>query len=179
MSNSGALVPLSQSPTLDRTVRHAAEEYDEVHFVVALADGEGRKTEEMHRDAEYLLEKASVWVDEAGGDAETSFEILETDRYLFSPSDYADFFAGYCEQHGLSTVVLDPGYHISATAHSLQPMQDDLEMRDVEVSEAPVSRPSTPTPVPTSGGEGARFGLIFVLSYAFYLLVGSFSRSTS
>lgn len=175
MSNSGALVPLAESSTLDRTVRHVVEEYDEVHFVVHIEEGEGEKTEELHRDAEYLLEKASVWADESGGDAETRYEVLETERYLFSPSDYAGLFAEYCEEHGLSTVVLDPQYHISATAHSLQPMQDDLERRDVKVSEAPVSRPSSPQSLPTSGGEGARFAFVFILSYVFYLLVGSLS----
>lgn len=164
------LVPVSDTDTMDRTVRHVLGEGNEVHFVVAVdRGGYGAATRE---EAEALLNKVEVWVEEADASAEANFEEVETDGYLFSPSDYAALFAEYCEENGLEKVVLDPGYRVSATSPILLPLGASLRGYDLDVERADVERRRRRTRVLTRGGA-ERFVTVFLLSYGFYLAVGS------
>jgi len=169
----GILVPVSDTDTMDRTVRHVLEEVDEggdVHFVVAVdRGGYGAATRD---EAEALLNKAEVWVEEADASADSKFEVVETDGYLFSPSDYAAFFAEYCDENGLGNVVLDPGYSVGTTPQKLFPLDASLRGYDLGVERAAVERKRRSTRVLTRGGV-ARFVTVFLLSYSFYLAVGS------
>jgi multicomponent Na+:H+ antiporter subunit E len=169
----GILVPVSDTDTMDRTVRHVLKEVDEgdeVHFVVATdRGGYGAATSE---EAEGLLNKVEVWVSEADASADAEFEEVETDGYLFSPSDHAALFVEYCEENGIEKVVLDPGYRVSATSPTLFPLGASLRGYDLEVERADVERRRRRTRVLTRGGA-ARFATVFLLSYGFYLAVGS------
>lgn len=166
----GILVPVSDTDTMDRTVRQVLGEGEKIHFVVAVdRGGYGAATRD---EAERLLSKVEVWVEEADASADARFEVVETDGYLFSPSDYAALFAEYCEENGLEKVVLDPEYRVSATPSTLFPLDASLRGYEVEVERATVERRRRRTRVLTRGGA-ARFVTVFFLSYGFYLAVGS------
>jgi len=174
MSDSdGFLVPLSDTDTLDSTVRYVvenAEEDEEIRFAVVV-DRLGDQKDRME-EAENLLDKTEVLVEEDDTSARTRFEIVETEGYLFSPTDYARLLVDYADDHGLGRIVLDPEYGVSATTPKLQPLEAALRRYGVEVERGPGERRTRRSRVLTRGG-GARFLTVFVLSYGFYLSIGS------
>jgi multicomponent Na+:H+ antiporter subunit E len=173
-SRRGVLVPLADTPTASETVRYAVESAgnEEVHVVYVVSNprrrsGNGR--------AEEVLEKARIWAEEADADASVSFEVLSSGGYLFGPGDYAEVLVGYAAENGLGRVVLDPDYRVGATSPALQPLSNEIRGYDaVEVETAPAERPRRRSPLITRG-SASRFVAIFVLSYGFYLALGSFS----
>ncbi|MCX2819338.1 monovalent cation/H+ antiporter subunit E [Haladaptatus sp. F3-133] len=169
---SAVLVPVSDTPTADETVRYAVDSADnnEIHFVFVVSKPRGRR----EGDAEEVLEKARVWADEVGTDASVRFEVLEPETYLFGPGDYAEIFAEYASENGIERVVLDPNYRVSATSPALQPLSDEIRSYDtLSVETAPIERPARRPSLLTRGGA-SRFTALFVLSYGFYLVLGSF-----
>lgn len=178
---SGVLVPVSETPTVDETVRHAVETYGgaDLHFVFVLPYPRtlGRGGKDRREEAEELLERARIWVEEADPEATdtSTFEVLETGGYLFGPGDYAGAFAGYAEENELDRLVLDPNYRVSATSPTLQSLSYEIRgYEGLELETAPVERPTRRPSLLTRGGF-SRFGTVFLLSYAFYLALGSFS----
>lgn len=167
------MVPLSDTNTLEATVRYVtekAEKGQEVHFV-AIVDRLGDQKDRTQK-AETLLDKVEVLVEEADGSVDAHFGIVKTERYLFSPSDYARLFGNYADENGLGRVILDPEYGVSATTPKLQPLEAAFRRYGVEAEQAPGERARSRSRVLTRGG-GARFVTVFVLSYGFYLSVGS------
>jgi len=159
---------------LDTTVRYAVEKADkeekELHFVATvdrLGDQKDRK-----KKNEALLDKTEVLVKELDASADIDFDLLETEEYLFSPSDYARLFADYADTNGLGKAILDPEYGVSATTPKLQPLELALRRYGLEAKRAPGERRTRSSRVLTRGG-GARFVTVFVLSYGFYLSIGS------
>jgi len=170
----GVLVPVSDTQTADETVRYAAEsaDGDDLHFVsfVSSAHRGGRRDR-----AEALLERARVWAEEADTDASVTFAVVESGTYLFGTGDYAEMFAEYAAENGIDRVVLDPNYRVSATSPALQPLSEEVRGYDaLGVETAPAERPSRRPSLLTRGGF-SRFLALFVLSYGFYLALGSLS----
>ncbi|WP_256298981.1 monovalent cation/H+ antiporter subunit E [Haloarchaeobius salinus] len=183
MTGARLLVPVSESDGLRRTVSYAirtARERGEdgegrptVHFVYPLSqrlsdDGPpGAVTE--------LLEQVSVWAAEDIGDEEDGEVIVETavvgaDRYLFSPTDYADILAEYVRENDVDTVVFDPDYNPGGTSPLLPPIEAELQRRGIDIAEAPVEREHRGGSLTTPATVG-QFLALFGVSYVFYLLL--------
>jgi multicomponent Na+:H+ antiporter subunit E len=175
------LVPVQESVTLRRTVGYAVQSALEsdaervaIHFVAAMVyEAETPGADRTIADAEELLDRAVAWthedVDEDLITAETA--VIGTDRYLFSPQDFADRFAEYAEEHGIDRVILDPEYDPGSTAPMLQPLEHRLDARGLAYEEAPVEPRRRGTQLVTPGGAG-RFVTLFVITYGFYLVLG-------
>lgn len=171
----GILVPVSDTPTANQTVRYAVEKYEDadLHFVSVVSSF--RRRESRKEETENLLEKARVWAEETNPDSSVCFEILETDGYLFGPAEHAEVFFEYAEEHGVGRIVLDPEYRVGATSPTLQPLSDEIrEYEGLELEEASVDRPTRRPSLLTRGGA-SRFVTVFIISYGFYLALGSFS----
>lgn len=171
----GVLVPVADTSTANETVRYAVETYEgaDLHFISVVSNFRSRGSKK--EDAENLLEKARVWAEETDPDASVRFEVVETNSYLFGPGEYAEVFAEYAEEHGIGRVVLDPEYRASATSPVLQPLKNEIRgYEGLVLEEAPVERPTRQASLLTRGGV-SRFAAVFVLSYGFYLALGSFS----
>ncbi|MDZ7688742.1 MAG: monovalent cation/H+ antiporter subunit E [Halobacteriales archaeon] len=170
----GVLVPVADTSTADETVRYAVETYGdaELHFVSVVSSF--RRRGDRREEAESLLEKARIWAEETNPDASVRFEVLETKSYLFGPAEHAEIFAEYAEQNGVGRVVLDPEYRVSATSPTLQPLSDEIRGYDLLLERAPIERPTRRPSLLTRGGA-SRLATLFILSYGFYLALGSFS----
>lgn len=179
MATDRVLVPVEQSVTLRRTVAYAVDsvrESDgaaELHFVAAVTDDDQTPTGRAAiENAESLLDRIRAWVNEDGGESiaiETA--VVGTDRYLFSPRDYADRLAEYAEDHGLDRAIIDPEYRPGASAPMLRPIEHRLEEHGLAYEEAPVEHRTRRDQFVTAGGA-SRFVTLFLISYGFYLVLG-------
>ncbi|MFB6082711.1 MAG: monovalent cation/H+ antiporter subunit E [Halorientalis sp.] len=180
MTGGKLLVPVSQSTTLRNTVAYAVrnavegeDRYDAVHFVYpessrAADDGE-------IADARELLERVRVWAGEDLGDDDPDLavetDLIGVDTYLFSPSDYVELLAGYAEDNGIESVLLDPEFDPGGTTPLLPPLEAELERTGLRVETAPVERGTRRARLVRRTGIG-QFVLLAGLSFGFYLLVG-------
>ncbi|GAA0554919.1 monovalent cation/H+ antiporter subunit E [Halorubrum ejinorense] len=185
------LVPVGDSDTLRDTVSYAVEQASaaapnrpvELHFVVAA------QTQSVNPDApEELgsareqLERVPLWIEEDtgtesdGSDAADGLsdrvtvvtEIVGTDRYLFSPGDFADALLEYAAEAGIDQIVVDPGYNPAGTASMLRPMSVELGRGDVPVETAPDDRP-TQSAALARAASLSKYLSVFVVSYLFYM----------
>jgi multicomponent Na+:H+ antiporter subunit E len=180
MTGERLMVPVSESVTLRNIVAYAVRRVAEsddgpatVHFVYPVAE---RGTEHVDSGKpEDLLDRVDVWADEdrEGRPASVTVEtaVVGADRYLFSPADYAEVLVEYGREHGIDTVVLDPGFNPSGATPLLPPLAAELELSDLDVVEAPVER-QTRRPRVVGTGSLGQFLLLAGVSYAFYLVVG-------
>ena len=189
------LVPVDESRSLRDTVAHVvsaavssatADEPATVHFVYAEKWREGdphfEEADEAHRE---LLSQVAIWAESdleeaTEGDESVAPEsvLIETaaisgDRYLFSPTDYAEDLAAYAETHDLDRIVVDPGYRPAGNSPLVRPLQSELSARSLSVEEAPVDRPARRRPFPQPRGL-LQFLTMFGVSYAFYLVLAWF-----
>lgn len=184
-TGSSILVPVGTSVTLRNTVAYAIQtaRYDDVssiHFVAPVAwrdIGDASDAERAETDA--LLERVTVWAREDAGDEAITVETatIGADEYLFSPEDYAETLARYAAEHGIERVIVDPEYSPGGNVPLLQPMENELERRGLDVEEAPVETPVRRTRLLGSGSL-AGFATLFVISFAFYQLLGGFAIVT-
>jgi multicomponent Na+:H+ antiporter subunit E len=175
------LVPLEGSVTLRRTVGYAVQraldsDADEVelHFVAAITyDAETPGGQESIGEAEALLNRATSWASEDAGGADLGIEtaVIGTDRYLFSPQDFADEFIEYADEHDVDRVILDPEYQPGSSAPMLQPLENRLRSRELAYEEAPVE-PARRGEQMVTPGSASRFVALFAVSYGFYLVLG-------
>jgi multicomponent Na+:H+ antiporter subunit E len=175
------LVPVQESVTLRRTVGYAVQSALEsdaervaIHFVAAMVyEAETPGADRTIADAEELLDRAVAWTHEDVDEDRIAVEtaVIGTDRYLFSPQDFADRFAEYAEEHGIDRVILDSEYDPGSTAPMLQPLEHRLDARGLAYEEAPVEPRRRGTQLVTPGGAG-RFVTLFVIAYGFYLVLG-------
>lgn len=175
------LVPVEMSVTLRRTVGYAvrsAVESDadaaELHFVVAMtSEAETPAGEEAIANAEALLDRVTAWAHEnvETGEFRVETAVVGTDRYLFSPQDFADRLADYARAHDIGRIVLDPEYRPGATAPMLRPLEHRLDEHGLAYEEASVERPRRSAPLVTPG-SASRFVALFGISAGFYLLLG-------
>jgi multicomponent Na+:H+ antiporter subunit E len=171
----GILVPVADTSTANKTVMYAVETYEgaDLHFISVVSNF--RRRERRKEEAEDLLEKARIWAEETDPDASVRFEVVETNSYLFGPAEYTEVFADYAEEYGIGRILLDPKYRASATSPVLQPLKDEIRgYEGLVLEEVPVERPTRQASLLTRGGV-SRFATVFLLSYGFYLALGSFS----
>ena len=157
-----------------------------IHFVYAemwrQGDPHFAERDTAHRD---LLEQAAIWaetdlaeatdapdtVDAAAIAVETAS--ISSDRYLFSPTDYAEELVAYAETHDLDRVILDPGYDPVGNSALLNPLATELERRGLDVEQAPVARSARRRVFPQPRGI-LQFLALFSVSYLFYLVLAWF-----
>ena len=181
----GILVPVGESVTLRNTVAYAvrvAEERDAstIHFVTPVAWRDvGEASAGPRGETERLLDRVSVWAREDVGDADIEVEtaILGLDEYLFSPDDYSRSIAAYADARGLERVVVDPEYSPGGNVPLLRPVEVDLVRRGLTVEEAPVEQPTRRGQF-VGRGSVASFGILFVVAFGFYQLLGGFAVVT-
>jgi len=183
------LVPVAESVTVRNTVAYAIDRAQEaldetgdaveLHFVVVASTRsvDPDAPEELGAATE-LLDRIDVWVDEdLGPDRPSSLTIeqtvIGTDRYLFSPADYANALLGYADEHGIDRIILDPEYNPVGTAPMLSSLASELERGDVAVEQAPVERPAESTALFRTRSL-TKYALVFGVSYLFYLLLSTF-----
>lgn len=185
------LVPVTRSRTLRNTVTHAIDqaigvepdsEPSVVHFVVLSgwrSDDPGSADERA--DAEALLERVTFWaeldLEEADADetvVQIETEIIGTEEYLFSPSDYARVLSEYATEHKLERVIVDPGYSLVGHITLLGPLEFELARTDLTVEEAPVERPTRRSQF-VGRTNAPRFFALFGGSFVFYQLLGGFA----
>ncbi|MEZ3164540.1 monovalent cation/H+ antiporter subunit E [Halorubrum sp. RMP-47] len=95
-------------------------------------------------------------------------DVVGTDRYLFSPSDYADALLEYAAAADIDQIVVDPEYKPGGTASMLRPMSVELAGGDVPVETAPVDRP-TEGAVLARAASLSKYLTVFGVSYLFYM----------
>ncbi|AEH37641.1 monovalent cation/H+ antiporter subunit E [Halopiger xanaduensis] len=191
MAAKRVLVPLSDTVTVRQTVGYAvrsgleAADADagadtdepelEVHLVVALPyDADAPESQQHHDDAEQLLSRATNWVEEDAGGADVAVEtaVLGTDELLFGPRDYAGVFGRYVDDNDVDRIVLDPEYSPGVTAPMLQPLERELEARNLPFDEAPVDRPARHQRLISGGETFDRLFATFAIAFGFYLVLG-------
>lgn len=186
------LVPVGDSDTLRDTVSYAVEQASaaapnrpvELHFVVAA------QTQSVNPDAPQelgsareQLERVALWIEEDTGtesdgtdglsDGMTVVtEIVGTDRYLFSPGDFADGLLQYAAETGIDQIVVDPEYNPAGTASMLRPMSVELGRGDVPVETAPSDRPTQGAALARAASL-SKYLSVFVVSYLFYMLLSA------
>lgn len=95
-------------------------------------------------------------------------DVIGTDRYLFSPGDYADSLLEYAAAADIDRIVVGPEYNPAGTASMLQPMSAELARGDVTVETAPGKRSTEGTAL-TRATSLPMYSSLFVVSYLFYL----------
>ncbi|WP_276271490.1 monovalent cation/H+ antiporter subunit E [Haloarcula litorea] len=178
------LVPVDDTVTMRNTVAYVVDEVSdaagpvELHFVVVA------ETRSVDPDAQAelgeatdLLDRVDAWLDDDFGEerpegltVETA--VLGTDRYLFSPGDYADEIRDYAEANDVTRVVLDPEYSPGGSTPMLRPLERELSRRDLSVDRAPVERRAERTVV-TRAASLSKYLTVFGVSYLFYLLLSA------
>jgi multicomponent Na+:H+ antiporter subunit E len=101
-------------------------------------------------------------------------DIVGTDRYLFSPGDYADVLREYAAAAGIDRIVVDPEYTPGGSASMLRPVAVELAGADVAVETAPVDRQTQGT-VLARAASLSKYVTVFVASYLFYLSLSAWT----
>lgn len=183
------LIPVNESETLRKTVAYAVRQARDagsasgrkpvVHFVYPIRWRPMKGTDVVPGNATELLDKVRLWaredLEEDVADEDLPIRIVtETigeDRYLFSPADFASVLYEYARAHTIKQVILDPEYRPGGTAPLLRPLKADLKTSGLSVEEAPIDRVTRRTPV-ASAATISKLGLVFGVSYLFYLIIG-------
>lgn len=170
------LVPIADTVTARATVDFAVDRANggAVHLINAVpGDAETPEGASEREAGQSLLDRATAWVHEDidGGDLEIESAILGADEYLFGPSDFAGLFGGYADEHDLETIVIDPEYWADTVGPMLASFERSLEHEGLRVLEPPVERPARHERV-AGRTSVSKVGSLFVVSFAFYLLLG-------
>jgi len=186
------LVPVGESVTLRQTVAYivrklseetASDETPTVAFVFPASWQNRDLNAEAAEDAEEQLERVRTWVyedlDVDEGEElpiQLHTDVIGTDEFLFSPSDYADTILEYARKHGYKHIVLDPDFKPGTRAPLLSPLVAELELaEDITFEEAPVERSIRGRRLlgRSSGIKG--FLTVFGLTFLFYQIIGGFA----
>ncbi|MBS3760018.1 monovalent cation/H+ antiporter subunit E [Halodesulfurarchaeum sp.] len=183
------LIPVNDSETLRETVAYVVRQARDagsesgrkpvVHFIYPIRWRPIKGTDVVQGNAPELLDKVRLWAREDLGEEVPDgdlpirivTETIGADRYLFSPADFASALYEYARAHNIQQVILDPEYRPGGTAPLLRPLKADLETSGLTVEEAPIERVTRRTPV-ASAATISKFGLVFGVSYLFYLIIG-------
>lgn len=164
----GILVPVSESPTADKTIEYAvglAEETGQpLHLVRSLVgyDVEGRVPE---REERLINHAEQVARSHGGPDLSLETAILGAYQYMASPAENVGGLLAYAKEKELERIILDPNFSFDSTSPRLQDITSILDGASIRYEQAPVtaSRPAV------TGPELVRAGTILALSFAFYL----------
>lgn len=170
------LVPIAETITARQTVDWAVEMVNdgEIHIVFAIPGDEQTPEGQVEREhGESLLRRARAWIAEAsdGESLTVRTACLGGDEYLFGPSDYAELFGTYANEHSLGNIIVDPEYWADTVGPMLASFENTIEGHGVAVIEPPLERPARHERV---GGRRSliKVGTLFFVSYAFYLVLG-------
>ena len=182
------LVPVADSVTVRNTVAYAVDEAErlaaetddtvELHFVVVSATrAVAPDAQEELGAATDLVTRVEAWTDEDHSESAPSnitveTAVIGTDRYLFSPDNYATVIIEYADEHDIDRVILDPEYNPAGAAPMLQPLEFELEQSGLAIEEAPVERGARPT-VLARAATLSKYGAVFLASYGFYMLLSA------
>ena len=180
------LVPVADSVTLRNTVAYVVDQAAEaatdgpveLHFVdVASTRAVDPDAPEELGAATELIDRIELWVEEdLGEDPPANVSVVTavvgSDRYLFSPGDYAETILEYAEDNRIDRIVLDPEYSPVGSAPMLRSLQLELTRGDAEVAEAPVERRAERT-VLTRAASLPKYLALFGVSYLFYMLLSA------
>lgn len=169
----GVLVPIADTRTARRTIDVAVSMADggAIHLVYATpGDEETPEGERQHEQGGDLLERARAWVHEDGA-TEVETALLGAGEYLFGPDDYARVFGEYADDHALDRIVIDPEYWEDTFGPMLASFERALATTGLAVTTAQVTRPARHHRV-AGRWSPAKVGSLFLVSYAFYLLLG-------
>ncbi|UVE49253.1 monovalent cation/H+ antiporter subunit E [Haloferax larsenii] len=187
------LVPVGESSTFRNTAAYATREARRVasetgeeatvHFVYPvrwqLVDELERSASEEVAD---ILDRARVWaaedldydddgeIDDDGVPVSIETAVVGEDRYLFSPSDFADVLLEYARDRDLGRIIVDPEYQPGGSAPMLQPLELELSRSDRIVEEAPVDRVVERGRFPSRSNLSKAL-VMFGASFSFYLLL--------
>ena len=165
------LVPVAPSPTLEETVAFAveraatAEGNAVVHFVRTVPEA---RSSTPRTDRQLLDRVESHARARAPASVGLETRALAAERYLADPTDHVDAFLEYGRERDVDVVIVDPNYSVDATAPSLQPIEPALSAANVRFERVPVSTDRVRHVRP----ELVRGTAVFVLAYAFYLVLG-------
>ena len=176
------LIPIDDSVTLRNTVAYVVDEAIdaasdgpvELHFVhIASTRSVDPDAPAELGAATDLIDRIELWVGEDIGEESLPnltavTDVIGTDRYLFSPGDYADVILEYAADNGVDRIVLDPEYSPGGAAPMLRPLELELARGDLDVAEAPVDRRTEPTVVARAASL-PKYLTVFAASYLFYL----------
>ena len=167
------LVPIAETRTARLTVDYAVERASvgTIHLVAGLR-GEPELSEADQLDeVEAMLDRAAAWVREDSDAVAVQTSVLGSDRYMFSPSDYAAAYDEFAVDHGVDEVVLDPEYWADTTGPMVASFRNGLERRGLTVVEAPAPRPARHVPI-VGRRQWSKTATVFAVSLGFYLLLG-------
>lgn len=156
------------SPDAPTALGAAREQLERVALWVEeeTADSTGVARDDRESDADD--EAAAGEADDRPERLTVVTDIVGTDRYLFSPGDYADALLEYAAAADIDQIVVDPEYKPGGTASMLQPMSVELARGDVPVETAPIDRP-TEGAVLARATSLSKYLSVFVVSYLFYM----------
>ena len=175
-SNEVVLFPLADTVTARRSLDYALDAVagGTLHVVVALGGvSETPEGQSEREQASALLRKAKAWKNETDTMGTVTMEtaVLGEDAYLYGPRDYVSALESYAEDHAVTRIILDPAYRIDDMGPMVDSFDAVVQSSDLSVEIAPVSRPTERQGM-ASGFSPIRVGTLFVISLAFYLILG-------
>jgi Multisubunit Na+/H+ antiporter, MnhE subunit len=99
--------------------------------------------------------------------------LLGTDRYLFSPADFAEITTDYAEEHDLNRIIIDPEYQPGGGAPMLRSFETALAQTDCTVEEAPVDRQTSRSRISTPSTLTKGIATFLVCNVFYLLIAGS------
>ncbi|MFW6458030.1 MAG: monovalent cation/H+ antiporter subunit E [Halodesulfurarchaeum sp.] len=183
-STGDLLVPVGASETIRNTVAYAIREAGAsssakvaVHFVFPVRGRSVEGTRDETGDVGTLLTRVEAWaaddIGELSEDVQVTVhtQVIGEGRYLFSSGDYASTLAAYARENNIDRIILDPEYAPGGSAPMLLPLKSELAVEGYDAEQAPVARATRRSPLPTRANL-RKSGILFGLSFGFYLLVG-------
>lgn len=175
------LIPVTEShpqrPTVQFAVDHVrSAEVDDptIHFVY-VRDSHEVETGSMalEQSIDHRLDRCRSWATEESRAVAIETAIIASDEYLFRPDDYARVLATYAAQYDLTQVMVESGFAPGGRAPILHPFTTELERRDLDVIEAPITG-ETRFGILHDRLDLWKYGLVFGASLGFYLALGGF-----
>lgn len=182
MSTARVLLPVSESATLRLTVAEAVynalEERGSVEFTVVYVPSLRTTREDRAaeiEEAEVLLDRVAAWIEtDAGEDRERlriEVRVIGVDANLYSPLDVANVLVDEIRANQIDTVVFDPGYDPGGGVNVLNPIERVIRESTAATVVEPSVEPAVRRPRFPRRADLRRYGLVFALSFVFYLVL--------
>ena len=159
--------------TIDFAVDRVEDE-GAIHLVyVVPGDASTPEGETERETGQTQLQRAVAWAKEDIDDEDIHVEmdVLGAQEYLFGPTDYAELFGAYADEHDLGSIVVDPEYWADTVGPMLASFENALAHQGLTVIEAPVERPARHERVAGTTSP-VKVASLFLVSYGFYLVLG-------
>lgn len=186
------LVPVGDSVTLRNTVAYVVRklldrddvgERPTLYFAYPVSWQRRDLETDVGATERELLDRVEAWVREDAGVADEEplpfdvrTELIGTDQYLFSPTDYAEVLLAYAREHDIGHIVLDPEYRPGPSAPILDPLTTELDRAEtVTYEEAPIDRQIRGRRVLGRQFDLGNLLATFGVSFLFYVVIGGFA----